>query len=121
MTPVETAVNADAGFMSDGEWAAAVSALEDRTPRWRREIPAVAFLRVALSGLLVLRWLGVSRAVAAVLAVLYAFLPSHFFRGEVHLLLSGYYAVPLGVVLAVMATRGEALFGRRPGVRGPAA
>jgi phosphoglycerol transferase len=80
----------------------------------------VTFLLVALAGLLVLRWLGVSRPVAAVLAVLYAFLPYHFFRGETHLFLSGYWAVPLGVALAVSGMRGAALFERRPGHRGPA-
>ncbi len=80
----------------------------------------LTFLLVATAGLLVLRWLGLSRPVAAVLAVLYAFLPYHLFRGEAHLLLSGYYAVPLGVALAVTATRGDALFARRSPGRGPA-
>lgn len=73
----------------------------------------LTFLLVALAGLFVLRWLGVSRPVSVVLSVLYAFLPYHFYRGEAHLFLSGYYAVPLGIALAVTATRGNPLFERR--------
>jgi phosphoglycerol transferase len=81
----------------------------------------LTFLLVALSALVVLRWLGVSRAVSAVVAILYAFLPYHFLRGEAHLFLSGYFAVPVGVALAVTVIRGESLFARRPGTRPPAA
>lgn len=70
---------------------------------------------VALSAFFVLRALSVSRAVAVVCAVLYALLPYHFLRGEGHLLLSAYYAVPLGAYLVLMLLAGGRLFARREG------
>ena len=46
-------------------------------------------------------------------AVLYAVIPYHFLRGEVHLTLSAYYAVPLGCWL-ILAGMGHAdLFASR--------
>jgi phosphoglycerol transferase len=61
----------------------------------------LTFVAVAVSMLLVLRALGVSRAVAAVIALLYAFLPYHFTRGVPHLFLSSYWVVPLGAYLVL--------------------
>jgi phosphoglycerol transferase len=65
------------------------------------------FPLVALTGLAALRGLGVSYGSALVGAVLYAFLPYHFWRGEAHLVLSGYYLVPLAILSIVWVGRGE--------------
>jgi hypothetical protein len=59
------------------------------------------FVAVALTAWFVLRRLGVSRLVAAVGGILYTFLPYHFVRGEGHLLLSGYFMVPIAALLAI--------------------
>ncbi len=64
---------------------------------------AATFVLVTLSAYLVLRCLRVSRIVSAGLSILYALLPYHFVRGEGQLFLSGYYAVPLAVLLIVWA------------------
>jgi hypothetical protein len=72
----------------------------------------LTFPLVALTAYIVLRRLPVSRGIALVVALLYAFLPYHFQRGEVHLFLAAYYAVPLGAYLALAVFRGDTLFGR---------
>ena len=72
----------------------------------------LTFPLAALAAFLVLRLLPVSPPVALVFAVLYALLPYHFLRGEVHLFLSAYYAVPLGAYLVIAVLRGDRLFGR---------
>ena len=59
----------------------------------------LTFVFVALTSWFVLRRLGVSRPVAVVVAVLYSFLPYHFARGTANLLLSGYFMVPIAVLL----------------------
>jgi phosphoglycerol transferase len=61
----------------------------------------LTFAAVAASMLLVLRALGVSRGVAAVIALLYTYLPYHFARGVPHLFLSAYWIVPLGAYLVL--------------------
>lgn len=71
------------------------------------------FFLVGLSAYLVLRRLTVSWPVALVCSVLYALLPYHFFRGEDHLFLSAYYAVPVGAYLVLAVLGGESLFARR--------
>lgn len=73
----------------------------------------LTFPLVALSALLVLRRLGVSRPGSLVFAVAFAFLPYHFHRGVHHLFLSGYFAVPLGAYLALSVLDGTSLFLRR--------
>ncbi|MDQ6855089.1 MAG: hypothetical protein M3046_15615 [Actinomycetota bacterium] len=57
------------------------------------------FVAVSLAAWFVLRRFGVSRPVAAVIAVLYTFVPYHFARGEAHLLLSGYFMIPVATLL----------------------
>jgi hypothetical protein len=57
------------------------------------------FVAVSLAAWFVLRRLGVSRLVAGLIALLYTFLPYHFARGEAHLLLSGYFMVPIAALL----------------------
>ena len=70
----------------------------------------LTFPAAAVSALLALRWLGVSRATAAVAAILFVFAPYHFIRGTQHMLLASYAVVPVGVVLAVRVWRGEGPF-----------
>ncbi|MDQ6751492.1 MAG: hypothetical protein M3Z33_12165 [Actinomycetota bacterium] len=73
----------------------------------------LTFPLVALAAFVVLRRLGASAAVAGVCAVLYAMLPYHFARRELHLFLSGYYAVPLGCYLVMSTFSGVPLLARR--------
>ena len=72
----------------------------------------LSFPLVAVAALVVLRRLRVSAAPAVVAALLYAFLPYHFARGENHLFLSGYYTVPIAVYLAVRLLDGRAVEAR---------
>jgi hypothetical protein len=76
------------------------------------------FFLVGLSAYLVLRRLTVSPPTAIVCSALYALLPYHFLRGEYHLFLAAYYAVPLGAYLMLSVLGGEPLFARREGRRG---
>ena len=78
----------------------------------------LTFPLVAASAYVVLRALGFARPVVAACAVVYALLPFHFLRGEGHLFLSAYYAVPAGawLVLGVMGRVPLAL--RRDGAHG---
>jgi hypothetical protein len=79
------------------------------------------YLFVAVAALWAFRRLELSAGVAGVLALLFTFLPYHFLRGEIHLFLSGYYAVPLGAWMAIDTLRGRPLFapveGRKAGTR----
>lgn len=68
-----------------------------------------SFPLVGLTAFLALRRLGSDPWPALVCAVLYALLPYHFIRGEGHLFLSTYYAVPAGAYLAVAVFSGERL------------
>ena len=68
------------------------------------------FFMSAVSAFWALRRMLVSRPASAMAAVLFAIVPFHFLRNEGHLFLSAYYAVPLGVFLAVELLQG------RPGV-----
>ena len=67
----------------------------------------LTFPAIGLAAYLVLRRLTLSVPIAIACSILYALLPYHFVRGEYHLMLSAYYAVPLGayLVLAVLADR----------------
>lgn len=66
----------------------------------------------------VLRSLGVGTRAAAVAAVLYSLEAYHFFRGESHLLLSAYYAVPLAAYLFLALIAEDPLFTRAAGGSG---
>jgi hypothetical protein len=72
----------------------------------------LTFPLTALTAFIVLRRLPVSRGIALVVAFIFALLPYHFMRGEAHLFLAAYYAVPLGAYLAIAVFRGDELFGR---------
>jgi hypothetical protein len=74
----------------------------------------LSFPAIGLAAYLVLRRLTLSVPVAIVCSILYALLPYHFVRGEYHLLLSAYYAVPLGAYLVLSVLADKPLFaGRR--------
>ncbi len=59
----------------------------------------LTFALIAGAAFAGLRLLGISRVAASALSIVYAFLPYHFARGESHLFLSGYFLVPLAVVV----------------------
>lgn len=67
----------------------------------------LTFPLTAALAYLVLRRLEISTWPAVAAAVVYAVAPYHFFRGEVHLFLAGYFAVPVGgwIALSVMTGR----------------
>ena len=73
----------------------------------------LTFPLVALSAYLVLRRLEIGRLAAFVCSLLYALAPYHLSRSETHLLLSAYYAVPLGAYLVLSLYTGRPLFTRR--------
>lgn len=80
----------------------------------------LTFPAIALSSYVVLRWLGISVAVAVVCSVLFSDAPYHLFRGETHLLLSSYASVPIGAYLILSTVDGGTLFRvepRRDGLR----
>lgn len=74
----------------------------------------LTFGLTALTSVWVFRRLGASRPVTLVVAILYAVLPYHFFRGEGHLFLAAYYSVPLSIYLIVTALRGQPLLPAAP-------
>ena len=65
----------------------------------------LTFALAAFTAVAVLRRLGVGLPASLAAAVLYSLLPYHFLRGEDHLFLAAYWAVPLGcfLVLSVFA------------------
>jgi len=73
----------------------------------------LSFSLASLGSHVVLRALGVSALVAGVISVLFSLLTYHFFRGESHLFLSAYYAVPLAAYLFLRLLGSSALFARR--------
>jgi len=59
----------------------------------------LTFLLAAISALFVFRQFKISYAPAAAASLLYAFLPTHFFRNVSHLFVVSYYAVPLIIMV----------------------
>jgi len=72
----------------------------------------LGYLFAALAGAWFLRLVGVSRALTAVLAVLFAIAPYHFFRAEFHLWLSSYYPIPLALGVVYLIARGLPIWTR---------
>lgn len=72
----------------------------------------LGFLLIALAAVWFLRKAGVSRVLTVALATVFAIAPYHFIRGESHLWLGSYYAVPLAMGLLVMLFRGDRIWGR---------
>src|SRR5205085_11678785 len=66
----------------------------------------VEFPLTAALALWALRRLGISTWPAVACAILYACAPYHFYRGEIHVFLAGYFAVPVGVYLVVRLLMG---------------
>jgi phosphoglycerol transferase len=71
----------------------------------------LTFPLTAVTAYLVLRRLPVGREVALVVALLYTLVPYHFLRGETHVFLSAYYAVPVGAYLALSVLEGRGRIG----------
>jgi phosphoglycerol transferase len=63
-----------------------------------------SFYTSAWSSYLSLRWLRCGRLSAAVCALLFAFAPYHFIRGEGHLFLASYFVIPIAVLLTIRAS-----------------
>jgi phosphoglycerol transferase len=59
------------------------------------------YILIAVTAYLVLTTLGVRPIIAGAIGILYAFLPYHLTRGTNHLFLSGYFAVPLAVLVVL--------------------
>jgi phosphoglycerol transferase len=81
----------------------------------------LTFPLAALTALFVFRHFGCSYCPALVGSQLFAFLPYHFMRGEGHLFLSGYYLVPLAVLVVLWLMLGDHLLfvprdGKKPRV-----
>ena len=72
----------------------------------------VGFPIVAVAAVWFLRTCGVSRILTVAFATLFAIAPYHFYRGESHLWLASYYAVPLALGLLVLILRRQPLIGR---------
>ena len=80
----------------------------------------LGFLLIAAAAVWFLRRCGVSPWMSIALSAVYAIAPYHFIRGQSHLWLASYYAVPLAVGLLVMVLRGErlwALSSKHTGIR----
>ncbi len=75
----------------------------------------LTFPLTALAAYYALRRLYVGPSVAVVCSVLFALLPYHFYRHESQVLLSAYYAVPLGAYLFLSLFEPRPLFARRAG------
>ena len=72
----------------------------------------LTFPLVGLAAYLVLRRLTVSVPASIACSILFTILPYHFERGVHHLLLSAYYAVPLGAYLVLAVLDDRPLFAR---------
>jgi len=67
----------------------------------------------ALSALFLMRSFSISPSASVTAAILFAFLPSHFLRGEPHLFLASYYVIPLTTLVILWISCGYPLAGRR--------
>lgn len=68
------------------------------------------FPLTALTAVFVFRCFKVSNPIAIVFALLYSFLPYHFFRGQPHLSLAAYYIVPLITMLVLWIWSDKPIF-----------
>jgi phosphoglycerol transferase len=73
----------------------------------------LTFPLVAVAAYGVLRWLGASPGASIACAVIYAVAPYHFLRGESHLFLSAYFAVPIAAYLVLALLLDRPLVARR--------
>lgn len=58
----------------------------------------LSFILISLCSVYAFRYLGLRKLFALAASILFTFLPYHMYRGEEHLFLSAYYAVPIYVV-----------------------
>src|SRR5215212_5544436 len=72
----------------------------------------LTFPLIAAAAYLVLRRLGASAPASAACAVLFALAPYHFRRGEAHLFIGGYFAVPVAAYLVLSVLLGHRLLRR---------
>lgn len=72
----------------------------------------LTFALIAVSAYVCLRLLGVTRLLSLSLGAVYSWLPYHFLRGELHLFLSNYSAIPVACVLAIRILSGTYQLGR---------
>ncbi len=75
----------------------------------------LSFPLASLASLFTLRRLGMTWGCAVVGALLYAFLPYHFLRGEPHLFLSMYWVAPLSILVMLWIGDEQGLRGRGRG------
>jgi hypothetical protein len=73
----------------------------------------LTFPLIAMAAAWFFRVMGIGRVLSGALALLYAFAPYHFYRGEDHLFLAAYFPVPLAAVLIYRALSGESLWSLR--------
>lgn len=76
------------------------------------------FPLAALSSLFVFRRFAISAPVAVVGGILFAFIPYHLLRGEVHLFLSAIYIVPLTIFVVLKLCSPSPPMIRNPGAQG---
>ena len=73
----------------------------------------LTFPLTTLAALFVFRHFGIGYLPALLGSLLYAFIPYHFFRGEIHLFYSAYYMVPLMVLVILWVYLGRLLLFRQ--------
>lgn len=77
----------------------------------------LSFVLVALTAYFVTQYLGVSRRLSFVVAILYTFLPYHFMRGTWNLSLAAYFTVPISCLLTILVWRRAPPFFHDDGAR----
>lgn len=70
----------------------------------------LGYFLVSILTLFVLKKLGISKSIAIICSVIYAFLPYHYLRGISHLTLGAYYMIPIAVWYIIKFMKGEKLF-----------
>ena len=70
----------------------------------------ITYPLTALLSWYVLMELGLSRAGAFVGAILYAFMPYHYLKGQTHIFLAAYYMVPMAMLVVMRIHSGELNF-----------
>ena len=70
----------------------------------------LGFVLTTWTSLFVLRTLSISNPIAIAVSLLYAFQPYHFARGQLHLALSFYFAVPLIAMAILWFSEGRSVF-----------
>lgn len=93
------------GWLTGGNWIAAFNGYYLAT-----------FGLCAVAAVWFFRQVGLSGPLSVALSVLFAVTPYHFYRNETHLFLSGYYIIPLSMVIVLRLARGERIWDIRTGV-----